>query len=124
MSMRVRPALAPWLLAAAAVMAGLLWHEGDRIALTRRGTAIGTADVGGPFQLIDQNGHMRTDREFRGRYLLVYFGYRLCPDVCPTTLAVMADAMAKLGPRSGKLVPVFITVDPERDTPKVLKTYL
>ena len=124
MTKRLTPALAPWLLAAAAVVAGFLWHEGDRLALTRQAVVSGTARVGGPFQLVDQNGQTRTDREFRGRYLLVYFGYSLCPDVCPTTLAVMADAIAKLGPQREHLVPIFITVDPERDTPKVLKTYL
>ena len=121
-SMRVTPALAPWLLALAAVVGGLLWHEGDRIARER--AVLGIAEVGGPFRLIDQDGQARTDREFRGRYMLVYFGYTLCPDVCPATLAVMADALAKLGPRRDKIVPIFITVDPDRDAPKALKTYL
>ena len=124
MTMRLNPAFVPWLLAMTAVIAGLLWHEGDRIALTREGIVRGTASVGGPFRLVDQNGHTRTDREFRGRSMLIYFGYSLCPDVCPTTLAVMADALAKLGPRREKIVPIFVTVDPERDTPKVLKVYL
>jgi len=124
--MTVRPnlALVPWLLAMTAVVAGLLWHEGDRIALTREGIVRGTANVGGPFRLVDQDGHTRTDGEFRGRYMLIYFGYSLCPYVCPTTLAVMADAFAKLGPRRGRIVPIFISVDPERDTPKALKVYL
>lgn len=121
MTMRPNPAFVPWLLAITAVIAGLLWHEGDRVASMREG---GTASVGGPFRLVDQDGHARTDREFRGRHMLIYFGYSLCPDVCPTTLAVMADALAKLGPRRGKIVPIFVTVDPERDTPKALKVYL
>jgi len=124
MTMRVPPALVPWLLASAAVVAGLLWHAGDRIAAVGQVVVTGTADVGGSFQLVDQDGHARSDSDFRGRYMLIYFGYSLCPDVCPTTLAVMADALAKLGPRHDKIVPVFITIDPDRDTPKALKSYL
>ncbi len=124
MTMRVSPALAPWLLAISAVAAGLLWHAGDRIAGVNQAVVTGTATVGGPFRLLDQDGRARSDTDFRGRHMLVYFGYSLCPDVCPATLAVMADALAKLGPRRSKVVPVFITIDPERDTPKALKNYL
>jgi cytochrome oxidase Cu insertion factor (SCO1/SenC/PrrC family) len=114
----------PWLFAIVAVAAGLLWHAGDRIATIGQPVVTGTASVGGPFRLIDENGSPRSDADFRGRFMLVYFGYSLCPDVCPTTLAVMADALAKLGPRRSHVVPVFITLDPERDNPRVLKNYL
>jgi len=79
--------------------------------------------VGGPFTLEDGNGHAVTDRDFRGRYLLVYFGYTFCPDVCPTTLNAVAGAFDKLGPQADKLQGLFITVDPHRDTPAVVRDY-
>ena len=84
----------------------------------------GTASIGGPYTLTDQNGHPRSDSDFHGRWVLLYFGYTFCPDVCPTTLAKMAAALGKLGPQADRFVPLFITIDPERDTPSVLKTYL
>ena len=102
---------------------GLLWYVSDRFP-GAQSPGSGIADIGGPFVLTDQNGTRRTDRDFRGRYVLLYFGYTECPDVCPTTLGVIADALAKLGPRMQQFVPVFVTIDPERDTPPVLKKYL
>jgi len=80
--------------------------------------------IGGPFTLTDQNGHVRTDRDFHGRWVLVYFGYSYCPDVCPTTLQDMAIALQRLGPKARRIVPLFITLDPARDHPAVLKKYL
>ena len=82
------------------------------------------ATFGGPFSLIDQNGMRRTDMDFRGKYMLIFFGYTYCPDVCPTTLAVEAEALDKLGAQGDRIVPIFISVDPQRDTPAKLKTYL
>jgi protein SCO1/2 len=79
--------------------------------------------VGGPFTLVDGNGHAVTDRDFRGRYLLVYFGYTFCPDVCPTTLNEVAGALDALGPKADRLQALFITVDPQRDTPSVVRDY-
>jgi protein SCO1/2 len=79
--------------------------------------------IGGPFTLEDGSGKPVTDRDFRGKYMLVYFGYTFCPDVCPTTLNAVADAMDKLGPAAAHIQPVFITVDPKRDTPAVVKQY-
>ncbi len=79
--------------------------------------------IGGPFQLTDGGGHTVTDRDFRGRYMLVYFGYTFCPDVCPTTLNAVAGAMDRLGKKADALQPLFITVDPARDTPKVVHDY-
>ena len=84
---------------------------------------MGAAAIGGPFQLTDQNGKPRSDADFRGRYALVFFGYTNCPDVCPTTLQTLTDAMTALGPKADKVTPVFITVDPDRDTPAVMKAY-
>jgi protein SCO1 len=79
--------------------------------------------IGGPFTLLDGNGQTVTDKDFRGKYMLVYFGYTFCPDVCPTTLNAVADAMDKLGPAASNIQPLFITVDPKRDTPAVVKQY-
>ena len=80
--------------------------------------------IGGPFTLVDGDGKTVTDADFRGRYMLVYFGYTFCPDVCPTTLSQMAAALDKLPKdESSRIVPLFITVDPARDTPKVVKSY-
>ena len=84
---------------------------------------MGAAAIGGPFKLTDQNGKLRSDADFRGQYALVFFGYTNCPDVCPTTLQTLTDAMTALGPKAEKVTPVFITVDPERDTAKALKDY-
>jgi protein SCO1/2 len=79
--------------------------------------------VGGPFALVDGNSKPVTDQDFHGKFMLVYFGYSFCPDVCPTTLNEIADAMDKLGPVAARVQPIFITVDPKRDTPAVIKQY-
>jgi len=80
--------------------------------------------VGGPFSLTDGTGKTVTDRDFRGKYMLVYFGYTHCPDACPTTLGDLATAIDTLPAADrARLVPVFITVDPERDTPKIMGDY-
>lgn len=84
----------------------------------------GEAGIGGPFQLEGADGHAVTDRAFRGKYMLVYFGYATCPDVCPTTLADVAAALDALGARGAAVQPVFITIDPARDTPAVLGPYV
>ena len=91
---------------------GFLWLSG------RRGDLLG-----GPFRLENAAGRTVTDRSFRGRYMLVYFGYTHCPDVCPTTLANVAGALRELGPAAGRLAAVFISVDPTRDTPAVIGRY-
>ena len=122
--LRNRQALIPYLLLVAALAGGILWHESEQVPGLGRVVTTGQADVGGPFQLTDQHGKRVSDREFRGRYMLIYFGYSFCPDVCPTTLAVMAQALDKLGDRTRQVTPVFITIDPERDTPKVLDDYM
>ena len=79
--------------------------------------------IGGPFTLEDGAGKSVTDKDFRGKYMLVYFGYTFCPDVCPTTLNAVAEAMDKLGSAASRIQPLFITVDPKRDTPAVVKQY-
>jgi cytochrome oxidase Cu insertion factor (SCO1/SenC/PrrC family) len=80
--------------------------------------------IGGPFALIDQNGARRTDADFRGRFMLVYFGFTYCPDVCPTDLQQIGLAVDRLGPAGDAVQPIFITVDPERDTSEHLKDYV
>ena len=80
--------------------------------------------VGGPFTLTDQAGHERTDRDFRGRLMLVYFGFTYCPDVCPTDLQAIGLALDKLGRDGDQVQPIFITVDPERDTATHLADYV
>lgn len=87
------------------------------------GAPPGGLTVGGPFALVDGDGKPVTDRTWRGQYTLVYFGYTFCPDVCPATLNNVADALDKLGPKADRLQPLFITVDPKRDTPAVVKQY-
>ena len=79
--------------------------------------------VGGPFSLVDGDGKPVTDKTWRGRYMLVYFGYTFCPDVCPTTLNNVADALDKLGAGADRVQPLFVTVDPKRDGPAVVKQY-
>jgi protein SCO1/2 len=80
--------------------------------------------VGGPFQLIDQNAQPISDKDLKGRPFLVFFGFTHCPDVCPTTLFEVSEIMRALGPDSERVRALFITVDPERDTPAILKDYL
>ncbi|PDT64884.1 SCO family protein [Bradyrhizobium ottawaense] len=80
--------------------------------------------VGGPFQLIDQTGKPRSDGDFRGRLMLVYFGFTHCPDVCPTDLMAIGQALEQLGPDAEAVQPVFITLDPERDTAEHLAEYV
>ena len=80
--------------------------------------------IGGPFRLVDQNGAARDQSLLKGRWSAVYFGYTFCPDVCPTTLQMLAEAQDRLGPKAARFQVVFISVDPGRDTPRQLKAYL
>jgi protein SCO1/2 len=84
----------------------------------------GTALIGGPFTLTDQTGKTVTDRDFAGRYKLVFFGFTHCPDICPAELQVMQAALDALGDKADKVVPIFISLDPERDTPQVMGDYV
>jgi protein SCO1 len=86
------------------------------------------ARIGGPFRLVDQDGRPRTERDFAGRWRIMYFGYTFCPDVCPTDAATIAGALKQLEASdpalAARIVPVFVTVDPARDTPAVLRTFV
>ena len=94
---------------AAELMDALMWNRGP---------------IGGPFDLIDQNGRRRTDAEFRGKLLVLYFGYTYCPDVCPADLMAISSAIDLLGPAGNDVQPIFITVDPQRDTVEHLRDYV
>jgi len=84
----------------------------------------GAAAIGGPFTLVDQNGRTVTDKDLRGRPFLVFFGFTHCPDVCPTSLFEISEVLGKLGPDAQKVSALFVTIDPERDTPAAMKDYL
>ena len=108
------------LLAPSAVLAAGL--AGTAVYLNSRTKA--PFPIGGPFSLRDGDGHLVTDAQFRGRLMLVYFGYTHCPDACPTALQDMATALDQLGDKKKEVAVVFITIDPERDTPAVMKDYV
>jgi protein SCO1/2 len=86
--------------------------------------AIGTAVIGGAFSLVDTDGKRVSSEDFRGKLMLVFFGYTHCPDVCPTELQNMAEVLDRLGPAANQVAPIFISVDPARDTPAVLAAYV
>ena len=89
-----------------------------------KGVDITGADYARDFALADQNGQMRTIKDFAGKVVVVFFGYTQCPDVCPTTLQELLEVRRQLGADGEKLQAVFITVDPERDTPELLQAYM
>jgi cytochrome oxidase Cu insertion factor (SCO1/SenC/PrrC family) len=95
----------------------------SRGVVDHAGPPAGAVAIGGPFSLIDDQGKPRTDADYRGKLMLVYFGYTYCPDVCPTTLQIMGQALDQLGGESGKVAALFITVDPARDTTERLNGY-
>jgi protein SCO1/2 len=98
--------------------------RGDRAGLSGLVSSSGTALVGGPFTLVDHTGREVSDETFHGRYTIVYFGYTYCPDVCPGTLQVLMSALDELGQKADDIQPLFVTVDPERDTVKEMARYV
>jgi protein SCO1 len=107
-----------------AFLAGLLLFLGAIFAVTGFAPTPHAAAIGGPFALVDQNGKPFSDRDMKGKPYLVFFGFTHCPDICPTTLFEMSQLMKKLGPDADRAGALFITVDPGRDGPAVLKDYL
>jgi protein SCO1/2 len=87
------------------------------------GSATGKASIGGAFTLTDQNGNIATAADLKGKFSLVAFGFTFCPDVCPTTLSTMTEALNRIGDAADAIQPVFISVDPERDTPETMKQF-
>lgn len=117
----IAASLAALLVLAAGALLGLAFRDTPKGAA---GTFLASA-IGGPFHLVDQNGKGFTDADLRGKWHLVFFGYTHCPDTCPTTLNELALALDKLSQKERtEIGVVFISVDPERDTPAVLKSYV
>ena len=115
------------LVISAAFLAGLFLCFGAVLVVSSRMSTPGAqqiAAVGGPFKLIDQNGKAVSDQDLKGHPFLVFFGFTHCPDVCPTTLFDVSEMLRALGPDADRTRALFITVDPERDTPAVMKDYL
>lgn len=111
------------LFAAVAAVAALVLSASLYLVGSRDGGS-GVALIGGPFELVDQSGRTVREQDFRGRLMLVYFGYTYCPDVCPTELQTMSVALDRLGPKAEAVQPVFITVDPERDDVQQMADYV
>lgn len=122
--LKTKEALIPYLLLVAAMAGGLIWHESENVPGLGKTVTSGRVEVGGPYTLTDQNGKTVSSADFHGKYQLIYFGYSFCPDVCPTTLGVISQALDKMGVDQNRIVPIFITIDPDRDTPAVLKNYM
>jgi cytochrome oxidase Cu insertion factor (SCO1/SenC/PrrC family) len=112
--------LAAAILLIAIAVAGYAWMASQM----SRQTGSGVASVGGSFTLTNQDGRVVSDRDFAGKFMLIFFGYTYCPDVCPTELQVMTAALDSLGEEADKVQPIFISIDPERDTPEILKSYV
>jgi len=109
---------------AAAAAGGLyIWRAGDAARDVSQSRTTGRALIGGPFALTDHTGKPRTNKDLLGKYAIISFGFTHCPDVCPTTVQTISEALEALGPAADKVQPVFITVDPERDTVKRMKNY-
>ncbi|KAF0677177.1 SCO family protein [Profundibacterium mesophilum] len=106
------------ILVAALVMPGTGADHGHRVSYT------GEADIRSEFRLVDHHGKTVTQGDFAGRWQLVFFGFTQCPDICPTTLAYMGGVLDLLGAEAGRVAPLFVTVDPEHDTPEVLAEYV
>jgi len=115
MSRTMKSLLALWVVVLAGAAGWIAWDA----------TRDSAPSIGGPFTLVDQNGRTVTEATFKGKPTVIYFGYTYCPDVCPTALLLLENAIEKLGPGADKKInAVFITVDPERDTPKLMKDYV
>jgi protein SCO1 len=120
------------LLSGFVVTVGLFWPVPTMAAEAPEPSAVeliegllsGKASVGGPFELTDHTGRPRTETDFRGKLVVLYFGYTSCPDVCPTELQAITLALDKLGAVADAVQPLFITVDPERDTPSRLSDFI
>jgi len=121
-ALRSMAALAGW--AGAAALAGLPLAGCTESKPSFNGVDITGADYARDFRLKDTSGRERTLADFRGKVVVLFFGYAQCPDVCPTTMAEMAEVKRKLGAEGERLQVVFVTVDPERDTPEVMKAYM
>ncbi len=100
-------------------VSALLYRSGGHLPVSA-----GEALIGGPFSLTDQNGRRVSEKDFHGKYMLVFFGYTYCPDVCPTELQVMTEALSQMGGKGEEVQPVFISVGSERDKVETVKAYV
>ncbi len=119
----MRITVVSWIVSVLALV-GLVAWLGTGVLKFEHHTNMADAAIGGPFSLLDGNGNRVTDKDFRGRYMLIFFGFTHCPDICPTTLLLFNNALGNLGKKASQVAPIFITVDPERDTPKVVGPYV
>ncbi|WP_235914103.1 SCO family protein [Curvivirga aplysinae] len=119
--------MAIFAVAAAALIATYLYLYQTQQKSSNSSLAMGQVELGGPFNLIDEAGKPVTEKDFAGKYMLIYFGFTYCPDVCPTDLAVMGEAMAMMededDDKASRITPIFITIDPERDVPDAIAEY-
>src|SRR5436190_4770765 len=110
--------IAAFVVSLAIGLAATLW-------LTGGGRTLSAASaIGGPFHLVDQNGAAVSDKNLDGRPTIIFFGFTRCPDVCPTALFEMSEVLKAMGPDAGRMNAYFVSVDPERDTPQIMKDYL
>ncbi|MFO1035192.1 MAG: SCO family protein [Hyphomicrobiales bacterium] len=114
-----RIAIASLLLLAAAAIGTYAWMSSSSYQ-----KSFGEALVGGPFTMTNQSGETVTEKTYAGKPMLLFFGYTYCPDVCPTELQVMAEALRQLGSKGADIQPIFVSIDPARDTPEQLKAYV
>jgi protein SCO1 len=122
---KTRQAILLAVLLVLAVAAGIfLWRVSDQLPGLGRTITSGRIAIGGPYALTDQDGKPRASTDFPGKYQLVYFGYTFCPDICPTDLQKMVAALTSMGPAAAPITPIFVTVDPTRDTAAPLARYV
>lgn len=113
-----------WIVCVLALLGLFAWLGSDIAPVTKGGESHGEALIGGDFALTDGAGKTITNKDFRGKYQLIYFGFTHCPDICPTSLLLIQNALNQLGDKGKKVVPIFITLDPERDTPEAVGQYV
>ena len=114
-----------WIVCVLAAVGLLAWLGSDMVPLTKDAPQTkGEALIGGDFSLVDGTGKPMTNKDFLGKYTLIYFGFTHCPDICPTSLLLIQNAINHLGDKGKKVQPIFITLDPERDTPAVVGPYV
>ncbi len=106
------------------VAAGIAWWQVEQAGLVDRPGTEASVPIGGPFSLTDHTGRRITEADFRGKLMLVYFGYTYCPDICPTELYTMSLALDRLGAESEQIRALFVSVDPERDDLALLRDYI
>lgn len=102
----------------------VMWGGRPDVVILGAAQTEGRVPIGGPFRLVDHTGAEVTERSWEGRHLLMFFGFTYCPDICPAELNTIAEVMDALGPDADRVQPLFVTVDPERDTPEALAHYV